>query len=297
MSEVRPAIASLFAAALIVAATGPRAEAEKPQCPCPEAACGWKLGTQAYSFNRYTFFEAIDKTASLGMRYIEAYPGQKLSPSQPGVVFNHDAPEEVLDAVRAKLDKAKVRLVNYGVVRLSADEAADRKIFDFARKMGIETIVAEPEPGCFDLLDRLTDQYGINIAIHNHPKPSRYWNPATVLEAIKGHSRRIGACADTGHWMRSGIRPLDALKQLEGHVISLHFKDLNQFGVREAHDVPWGTGQADVPALLAELKRQGFHGVFSVEYEYHWTTSLPEIAQSAQFFRKVARQLCGDAAR
>ena len=40
---------------------------------------GWRLGTQAYSFNRYTFFEAIEKTASLGLDWIEAYPGQTLS--------------------------------------------------------------------------------------------------------------------------------------------------------------------------------------------------------------------------
>ena len=47
---------------------------------------GWRLGCQAYSFNRFTFFEAIDKTASLGLHYIEAYPGQRISSDMPAVM-------------------------------------------------------------------------------------------------------------------------------------------------------------------------------------------------------------------
>jgi hypothetical protein len=42
----------------------------------PEFALGWKLGAQAYTFNRYTFFEAIDKIKASDLNYVEAYPGQ-----------------------------------------------------------------------------------------------------------------------------------------------------------------------------------------------------------------------------
>ena len=30
----------------------------------------WKLGMQAYSFNRFTFYEAVEKNAALEMKYI-----------------------------------------------------------------------------------------------------------------------------------------------------------------------------------------------------------------------------------
>ena len=83
--------------------------------------------------------------------------------------------------------------------------------------------------------------------------------------------------------MRSGINPLEALKKLEGRVVSLHFKDLNEASP-DAHDVPWGTGKADVKALLTELKRQGFKGVFSIEYEHNWENSVPDIAQCVANF-------------
>lgn len=63
---------------------------------------------------------------------------------------------------------------------------------------------------------------------------------------LDGRSDLMGVCADIGHWVRSGLNPVDCLRQLEGRVISLHIKDLNKFGVRDAHDLPWGTGNSNV---------------------------------------------------
>jgi len=157
--------------------------------------------------------------------------------------------------------------------------------------MGIETLVSEPPAEAFDMLDKLCQEYKIKVAIHNHPKPSGYWNPDTVLKVCEGRSKWIGACADTGHWMRSGLNPLEVLKKLQGRIISLHLKDLKEFGKREAHDVIWGTGVGDVKAMLAELDRQNFKGVFSIEYEHNWEKSLPEIRKSVAYFNKVAGEL------
>ncbi|MGQ9575102.1 MAG: sugar phosphate isomerase/epimerase family protein [Thermoguttaceae bacterium] len=251
---------------------------------------GWRLGCQAYSFNRFSFFEAVEKTASLGLRYIEAYPGQRLGGDHPELRISETMPAEARAEVRRKLADSQVKLVCFGVTGLRSDEAAARRTFEFAKQMGIETIVSEPAPDCFDLLDKLCEQYGINVAIHNHPEPSPYWNPEKVLAVCKGRSKRIGACADTGHWMRSGIKPIDAVRKLEGRIISFHFKDLDTYG-RAGHDVPWGTGKGDVKAVLQELRRQGFQGVFSIEYEYNWLNSLPEIAQCVAYFDQVAAEL------
>jgi len=250
---------------------------------------GWRLACQAYSFNRFTFFEAIDKTASVGLKYIEAYPGQKLSPEQPDVVFDHNASQEVLDAVKKKCADAGVKLVNYGVVGLPEDEAEARKVFDFAKEMGIETIVSEPDKRALDTIEKLVKEYGIRVAIHNHPKPSKYWDPKRVVSAAEGREG-IGACADTGHWMRSGVDPLEALKMLDGKIVSFHFKDLNE-ATKDGHDVPWGKGEANVKALLAEMNKQGFKGVFSIEYEHNWENSLPEIAQCVAAFDRCAADL------
>ena len=199
--------------------------------------------------------------------------------------------DETMAAIRKKLADKGMKAVCYGVVGLGTDEKANRQVFEFARKMGIETIVSEPPQDALEGIDKLAQEYGIHVALHNHPTPSRYWDPKTVLAAVKDRSKRIGSCADTGHWMRSGVRPLEAVKLLEGRIVSLHFKDLNAFGDKGAKDVPWGTGAGDVEAVLAELKRQKLKAVFSIEYETNWDNNLPDVARCVEAFDRLARKL------
>ena len=266
-------------------------------CCCGLRVGGFLIGCQAYSFNRYSFFEAIEKTKETGCKVIEAYPGQKLSPDDPRP-FSHESPVDVWAKAKIKLDQEGIKLVNYGVVGLGNDEEANRKVFDFAKVMGIPCITSEPEAGCFDLLEKLVKEYNIKLAIHNHGKSSqypdyKYWDPEYVLSCVKDRDRRMGACADTGHWMRSNIKPVDGLKILDGRIISCHLKDLNKFSpTREeadqsgAHDAPYGKGAGDLKGALDELQRQGFTGNISIEYEHNWTTSVPEIKECVDFVRE-----------
>ena len=170
------------------------------------------------------FFEAIDKTASLGLDWIEAYPDQTLSSEYPDILFNHTLSNEMRDEVRNKLSRAGITLVNYGVVELIVDAAEWRKVFEFAKDMGIETITAEPPEEIFVMIDKLCQEFKIKIAIHNHPPPTYYWNPDTTLEALEERSEWMGVCADIGHWQRSGIKPVDALKKLEDRLITFTFQ-------------------------------------------------------------------------
>jgi len=257
--------------------------------PSTDVYDGWQLGMQAYSFRKFTFYEAVEKTAALGLDWIETGPfNQALSKEDPNVKFSHTMSAEVREQVKQKLKEAGVRLIAYGVVLFDNDEAKCRQIFDFARDMGVEIITAEPALDAFDVVEKLCKEYKIKVAIHNHPAPSLYWNPDKVLEACKGHSTLIGACADTGHWMRSGVNPLEALKKLQGRIISFHLKDLDELGNPKAHDVVWGTGKADVKGMLTELDRQGFKGLFAIEYEHNWENSVPDIEKCVEYFDKVA---------
>ena len=96
---------------------------------------------------------------------------------------------------------------------------------------------------------------------------------------------RIGACADTGHWQTSGLSPVFALRVLKGRIISSHLKDKLDYG--NSHDVPYGEGVGEIKRCLEELKKQGFQGNISIEYEYNWDNSLPEVTKCIDFVRSA----------
>lgn len=260
--------------------------AESPeQHPCPQSYDGWRMGVQTWSFRKFTLFEAIDKTRSLGLEYIQAYPGQKVS-DKINKGFGPDLSPQHRQEVKAKLKEAGIKIFAFGVTGISNNEAKAGKLFEFAKEMGIEMIVSEPSLKQFDLIDKLCQKYRIKLAIHNHPKPTRYWNPDTVLKAYQGRSKWIGVCADTGHWVRSGLDPVECLGKLEGRIHDVHIKEIDK-----GHDVIWGTGQARMKGILKELHRQNFKGTFSIEYEYNWNNNVPEIRQSVDYFNSVAAAL------
>src|ERR1700688_2906716 len=66
---------------------------------------GFFIGCQAYTFNRFSVFEAIEKTAEAGGKVIEFYPGQKLSAEEPNVRLDHNASPETIQKVKDQLAK------------------------------------------------------------------------------------------------------------------------------------------------------------------------------------------------
>lgn len=246
---------------------------------------GMKLSLQCWTFNRLTFFETVDKAKGLGIKYLEIYPNQKLKPGS-NVAVNRNMSDETAEEIKKKLaDAGGLKLVAYGVDGIPTDEAGARKDFEWAKKMGIGVLVTETKPN--DVIEKLADEYKIRVALHNHPTT---WPPDQVLSAVKGRSKRLGSCSDTGHWMRANLNPVECLKKLEGRVEHLHFKDLNEYG--KGHDVPWGTGRGDPAAMMAELKRQGYKGYLSIEYEYGDIKHLDEnLPKCVEFFDKTAAEL------
>jgi sugar phosphate isomerase/epimerase len=276
-------IAGLLGTALTCSAAG--ADEHEERDDSASEKLGMKLSLQCWTYNRLSFFETVDRAAGMGIKYLEIYPGQPLKPGSD-VKVSRTMSDETMAEIKKKLANAGgLKIVAYGVDGIPTDEEGARKTFEWARKMGIAVLVTETTPN--DTLDKLSKEFDIRIALHNHPQS---WPPDQVLKACKGRGKLVGSCSDTGHWMRAKYVPVDTLKKLEGRIMHLHFKDLNKFG--EGHDVVWGTGEGNVKGMLKELKRQGYKGYLSIEYEYgdlkHLDSSLP---RCIEYFDKVSTEL------
>lgn len=253
---------------------------------------GWRLGITAYTFHKYTLFETIEKTEQVGLTYLGGLSFQKVSKDIPK---NFDArlSDEELKAIRLKLDDDGMRLLTHFYARIPGDETGCREVFEFARKMGVETLISEPPLEALDTIEAFCNEYDIDLAIHNHgPKQSpHYWSPEAVMQVCAGRGPHIGVCADTGYWMRSGIDPVAAVKTIGQRLLVVQLHDLHAL-TAEGHDVPWGTGVGRTEAFLHEVHRQGIKPrMFGLEYSYDWFDSIPEVTQSARFFDKVTLEL------
>ncbi len=278
---------------------------------------GWKLGTQAYSFRMFTFEEALNKADSIGIKYVQGFPGQKIGAGIEGTMDYH-MPASRRDSVLQLLKKKGITILSYGVVTPNTENDW-KQLFEFAKGMGLKQFASEPDPKFIPLVSKLADEYKVNVAFHNHPRPSRYWSPDTLIKYTAGYSKRLGSCADIGHWVRSGLDPVQMMKKLNGRIFELHMKDLHEKPNAEytafqmsrpapgqggqaqganrpqppagPHDVPWGTGISNIKAVLEELKRQHFKGPIFAEYEYNWMNNAPEIAQSLKYVREVVKKM------
>ena len=249
---------------------------------------GWKLSAHSYTFKEFTLTEALPKVSSLGLKYMELGAMAVIGGDIEGncLPFMDDNKRESLLRL---FGKHGIKILSYSAT--GRDESEWKAIFKFAKQMGVQIITCEPKSEHLDMVEQLANEYEINVAIHNHPKPRSYWDPEMVTEALEGRGKRMGACPDIGHWIRSGIDPVEALRKLEGKIINIHFKDLNQAGIREAHDVIWGTGVLNMEAVLRELKRQNYKGPITIEYEYNWKNSVPDIQQSLHNFTSITETL------
>jgi sugar phosphate isomerase/epimerase len=240
------------------------------------------FASEAWTFRKFTFVETLGMLKELGVAAVEAYPGQALAAEFPGARFDEMMTAEQVAFAKDALKAAGVTLYGYGVVDIGRTEESMRKVFEFARKMGIRVIVCEPADDDFALLEKMVKEYNIKIAIHNHPAPSKYNLPETVFSHVDGRDPRIGACADSGHWMRGMTDPREALKLLKGRILDVHLKDRSDFGTAKGvDDVPWGSGKGFIRDLLAELTLQDYDGYLTMEYE-----NESEVGDPMPAFRK-----------
>jgi sugar phosphate isomerase/epimerase len=248
---------------------------------------GFTVAVQCWSFKKFTLFEAIEKAAQAGAQAVEIFAGQSLSPDKK-VKVGPDMAAEDITAMQEHAKKHNIAIVNLGVINVPNKEDEARKIFEFGKTLGLYGISTE-SLGSLDLLEKFSKEYDIKVCFHNHPRPTALWNPDTVLKAIEGRHANVGYCADLGHWASSGLDPLDVIKKIGPHVHAFHMKDRTSI-TGPTHDDIFGKGIINLPAILDEVRKHGFKGNVSIEYEHNWDNNVPDITQCASYLRDYAKK-------
>lgn len=244
---------------------------------------GLKLGIQLYSLRGYKDpAVALKHAKELGFEQVEFYSG----------MFPLDSTPEQIAAIKKMVADLGLTMSAHGVNRFTKDDQANRKIFEFAKQAGFRNLTADPDPASFDSLDALVKEFDIRIAIHNHGPTHRYNKVVDVLKAIESRDARIGACADLGHYIRSGEEPTQVIRLLKGRLYGVHLKDFAETKDK-THGVILGKGHLNVGAVFNAMVETGFpsDGALSLEYEENPQNPLDEIRQCVEVSRAALKQL------
>ena len=245
---------------------------------------GWQTGIALYSFNRFSFPESLDMSERAGVKYVEGFFFHHLG-REFGDKGVSDLNDDELGTLQEMLAERQLVMRSMYAGGNTAEEWV--RMYEIGEKLGLDFLVGEPEPEHWDLLDSLGKTSGIQMAIHEHARGlSRFWHPDSVLVAMEGRES-FKACADLGHWVRSGLDPVECLRKLEGHLLGVHAKDLDEFGNIEANDVKLSTGVIDYKAVIAELNRQGFDGPIYIECEHDWDNNYGDVKYAVDFLNNL----------
>ena len=242
----------------------------------------WNIGVALYSFNRFPFPTTLAKAKTTGVKYVEGFDFHKLAGEFGNKTMADLGPSDAIYIRKLLKDNGLTMRSMY--VGKANDKESWQKAFELAKSLKIQYLVAEPKREHWDMVDKLAGAYKIKIALHQHSREagSIYWHPDSVLSAIKTHPN-FGACGDLGHWTRSGLDAVESLKKLEGHLISIHLKDLDA-STQSAKDVKVGEGVIDFEAVVNELKRQEFDGEVYVECEHKMEDNLEDVIHAVKYF-------------
>lgn len=245
---------------------------------------GFPLGVQSYSLRNFNTIECVRHIQGMGLHFVEFY-GKHLDPA---------ASDEQIAQTLKLLKDAEITLRGHGVHGFSKDHEANLKLFQFAKKAGVKVITADPTPDSFDSLDRLVDDFNIRIAIHNHGPGHRYDKIESVVKAVEGHHKWIGACVDTGHFLRSGEDPVKAVRDLGPRVFAAHIKDDVELG-RGSKNVVIGKGKLDVVGLFKALREIKFpaDGSLSLEYEANPDNPIDEMKACLAVAKEAIAKVAG----
>lgn len=251
----------------------------------------WQTALQTWTFHKYSLLESVEKADSLGVKFLEVYPGQKVGPGYNGP-FSYNLSSEERSRLKKWLKSKGIKVIGLGVLDKDYYNSGNlEKFFIFCRDMNIPFITAEPEWKDLDEFNRLAGKYKVKVAIHCHPKPtSHYWHPDSTLKAMQGRIH-IDAWPDVAHWTRNGVNTVDGLKKMQGKLRGLHFKDVVKFDDVRTNDTLFGKGAADLVGVLKELKRQNFKGVVSLEYEANEDNNMEDMRKNIEFYNSEMRKL------
>lgn len=267
-------------AGAILLGTGGLAHAELPEpakSKAPKAVNPFHLGMAGFTFAKFDIDTTLKTLKRLGVHY--------LCIKDFHLPFN--STDEQIKAFHEKCATHKVTGYAVGPIYMKSEAEIDRS-FEYAKRVGVKTIVGVPNYELLPYVDKKVKEYDFKYAIHLHgPDIKTYPDATDVWEHTKDLDPRIGMCLDIGHDLRNGCDPVADLKKYHTRVFDMHIKDVTD-STKAGHAIELGRGKIDFPALVKMMRKVKYTGMCSLEYEKDMSDPFMGIAESIGYFKAVS---------
>ncbi len=259
----------------------PLVSAVSAQNPAGEGADPWKglkVGVATYTLRELPIEEAIKGVKRVGLKYAS------IKNVKNHIDLSHPSEERKRRA--AMFREAGIIPLSVGNVSMRSGEADIRKAFEYARDVGVPTIVCAPSLDAIPFLDQMVKEFDIRLAIHNHgPEDKGYFpSPYDVMRAVEKFDQRIGLCIDVGHTARAGVDPAESIVKCHERLYDLHMKDIYALGDKNT-PIESGRGILDSKSILEALFKIKYQGLVGFEYEKDAKDPVPGLAESVGYIK------------
>lgn len=200
-----------------------------------------------------------------------------------------DATDEQIKAFHAKCAEYGVTGYGVGPIYQNTEEEVD-KAFAYARRVGAKVMLSVPPYELLPYVNEKIKEYPeIKYAIHLHGPDLEVYQDATVIwDKVKDLHPNIGMCLDIGHDFRNGADPVADLEKYYTRVFDMHIKDETD-NSKEGQCIEMGRGKIDFPAFVRMMRKVGYDGMCSLEYEKDMDNPFIGIAESYGYMKAVAQ--------
>jgi sugar phosphate isomerase/epimerase len=236
-----------------------------------------KIGVQVYTYREFTLEAVCAELADTdvtGVELMDTHLG-------PG------ADEATVETALVRLDDAGLDVHGYYAGEFDADSLADaHERFAFAAELGADYVACDfpAEAGLVDDVARLAADHDLLIGVHNHGPDARYRTVEDVLAVVDGAPDRVGACLDTGHFLRVDQPPARVIPESNGRIHAVHVSD---YVDADTEAVP-GERNLDIPEPVDLLERHAAETPLNVEYASGFDDPTPTVAKTA---RRLATEM------
>ncbi|MEP7361718.1 MAG: sugar phosphate isomerase/epimerase [Acidobacteriota bacterium] len=238
---------------------------------------GFVLGVASYSLRKFPREKAIEMIKACHAPYV----------SIKSMHLEYKSMPAEFALAKKQFKDAGITILSGGNIDLKGDDAELRAMFEYAKAAGFPTIVCAPSHKTVGAVEKLVKEYNIKAAIHNHgPEDKEFPTPQSVLDAVKGMDPRMGLCIDIGHTSRTGADIVESIANAGPRLFDMHFKDLADPMSKDSQ-VAVGEGKLPIPAIFAQLKKQGYNRGCMLEYEIKADDPLPGMIKSFDYMRSV----------